>query len=203
MTKNETSGPVSRSSSTTRASRGAEGAVDHHHANRRLGLVTVLGNDHALAGGQTVGLDHDRAAELAAANRPNRVVGVGADPVSRGRHAVPVHEVLGERLACFEACGQPPGPEDGTAAGAEQIGDTTLEGDLGTYDGQIDPLLLGKREHRLRIGGVNRGGLKLPRDARITRCADDPVDAGLGGERGAERMFAGASAGHQDSHVSG
>ena len=58
---------------TSRRAGGAELPVDHRRAHRRLGLGAVVGNDDALAGGEAVGFDHDRKAELAAGDGRERL----------------------------------------------------------------------------------------------------------------------------------
>ena len=48
---------------------GAELPIEHRRADGRLGLRRVLGDDDALAGGEAVGLDDDREAEVARRTR--------------------------------------------------------------------------------------------------------------------------------------
>ena len=65
----------------------AKHAVDHRRADRRFGLVSRVGDDDTLACGQPVGLDHHGVAQLAAANRRERLVRDRRhDAISRRRH---------------------------------------------------------------------------------------------------------------------
>ena len=63
------SSPSRNSSITTRAPALAEGVAAEHVGDRGLGFGQGHRHDHALAGGEAVGLDHDRRA-LARARRP-------------------------------------------------------------------------------------------------------------------------------------
>ncbi len=63
----DTSRPRRNSSMRTRLPGGAELLLDHHLRDRLFGLLGVVADDDALAGGQAVGLDDDREAELAGA----------------------------------------------------------------------------------------------------------------------------------------
>ena len=73
-TKNDTSGPDRHSSMTTRVAGVAESALAHRGDKRRLCVGRGLGDDDALAGGESVGLEHDRHAERARRARRQRVV---------------------------------------------------------------------------------------------------------------------------------
>ena len=58
----------------------------------------VGGDDHALARGQAVELEHDRVA----LDRPHPVLDGGDRPPRRGGHARGLHDLLGERLGALE-----------------------------------------------------------------------------------------------------
>ena len=81
-------------------------AVARQHVARRLDrLLDGLGHDDALAGGEAVGLDHDRRALRLDIGRG--LVGVGEALVGGGRDVVAPAQLLGEALASLRA-GPPP-----------------------------------------------------------------------------------------------
>ena len=60
--KNEASSPCKNSSITISAPAAPDAPPLEHHVDGGFGLGERLRNDHALAGGKAVGLDHDRRA---------------------------------------------------------------------------------------------------------------------------------------------
>ena len=86
----------------------------------------VWRDDHALAGGQAVGLDHDRAA----ANRSrNALAGAGVveHAVARGRQAVAVGEGLGEGLGGLQPARRRGRAEAGDAGLGQGVGQARLD----------------------------------------------------------------------------
>ena len=92
--RNEASSPTRQSSMTTRSPAEEKGLSDHHAFQGRLGLVQGLADHHALARGQTVGLDHHGRAALGQMG-PGLAV-VVEDREIRGGHPGLVHDGLGE-----------------------------------------------------------------------------------------------------------
>ena len=84
----------------------AEGALDHRRAHRRLRGREVGGDHHALAGGEPVGFHHHGPAQSARREGAHRGVGRVAHDKRRRRHAVALHDALGERLARLELRGR-------------------------------------------------------------------------------------------------
>ena len=148
MTKNETSGPGQALFDHEPIAGRAELPFAHRVDDRALRGGAVLGDHDALARRETVGLQHDRQAELAAADRRERVVERFADAEARGRHAVPRHERLRERLARFEPRGRGGRSEQQPAVRAEAIGDAQAQRQFGTDDGEVDLLAFGERQRR-------------------------------------------------------
>jgi hypothetical protein len=95
----------------------------------------------------------------------------------------------------------PPRPEERPAAGAEEIRDAARERRLGTDDGQIDTLVLGKVEDCVRISYVDRDRSEGAGDAGIARRAHHGIDSRLAGKSPAQGVLAGAAAHDQDSHL--
>ena len=73
-TKNDTSGPVRHSSMTSRSPAAPNRRSRHRRGDGRLGGRAILGDDDALAGGETVGFQHDRKSELAGPHDAERLV---------------------------------------------------------------------------------------------------------------------------------
>ena len=81
------------------AARAAEFAVEHL-VERVLGLFIGLGDHHALARGQSIGLEHERRIE--ALERAPRLFERNAAFVTRGGNIGALAQLLGEALAAFE-----------------------------------------------------------------------------------------------------
>ena len=77
-----------------------EAAVIQHIPHCGLGFFQRLGHDHALAGRQAIGLDHDGSAVLAQVIQ--RRSSLGEFSIGGRGDAVALHEGLGKRLARFE-----------------------------------------------------------------------------------------------------
>ena len=101
-------------------------------------------DDDALAGGQTVGLDHERRADRADVGA--RRAGVGEGARGGGRDAVAAHQLLGEDLAALELGGGAAGAEDPQPVRLEEVDDAGGQRRLGADDGQVDRALAGEGE---------------------------------------------------------
>ena len=103
----------------------------------------VSHDDHALAGGQAVGLDDDRRALPA---HPVGVEGLARERrIGRGGNAVALQEFLGEGLGAFELRGGLARPEAAQAGGGEGVDDADHQRAFGADDGEADLLGLGER----------------------------------------------------------
>ena len=85
------------------------------------GLLGVLRDDDALAGGQAVGLDHDGATELAHVG--GALVLVGEGTVGGGGDTGALHDLLGELLGALHLGGLGTGAEARDAGGADRVSD--------------------------------------------------------------------------------
>ncbi len=172
--------------------RRAESALAHDGDDRRLGLRAIPGDDDALAGGEAVGLEHERPAEFAGPGDAERFVGGCARAEPGGRHAVTRHERLRERLARLEGGGGPCRSEDGAPSGGKPVGDAEAERQLGPDDGEVDALAFGEAQEGVRIGEVGREGAGEARDAGIAGSGDHLADAWVAGQAGDQGVLAGA-----------
>ena len=113
------------------AERAGEAGVDG-----RLGLRRGLGDDHALAGRQAVGLDDDgqllrRQVGLGGARVGEAAVGGGGDRELAA-------QVLGEALRAFELGGRLGGAEDLDPGGREVVGEAGHQRRLGADHDEVD-----------------------------------------------------------------
>ena len=166
-----------------------------------LGRLPILRDDDALAGGEAVGLEHDRKAELAGAHRRERLVERLARAEARRRHVVPRHERLRECLARFEPRGRGGRSEEQPAFGRESIGDAEAQRQLGTDDGEVDLLAIGERQSARRDRRDRRTPMRASRAIPgISGRGDDLADVAIGGETGDQRVLARAAAENENSH---
>ena len=112
---------------------------DHQARTQRLngglGFGAAVGDDHALAGGESVGLHGDRIVELHQ-RLDSRFRRLGAHE-ARGGNAHALHEFLGVDLAAFELRVFLRGSKDGESAGTELIDDAGDQRDFGADYGEI------------------------------------------------------------------
>src|SRR3984957_5929157 len=148
---------------------GAAKAAAQHAGGRRDRRIVRLANEHALARCEPVRLDDHRQPLRADVRRIERVGVEGC--VTRGRYAVPLEEILGERLRAFQArCGSR-WTEAGAAGGGEPNGDTGDQRALGSHDGEADVFARGECEQAVDIvgGNVDVADLGLECGARVAR----------------------------------
>ena len=97
--------------------------ADQHHVDGVVCFLEISGNHHALAGGETVGLDDDR--RTAFFNILMRGLRPGERLMRGGRDLVARHELLGEILGTLQLCGSTSGAEYFETGSGEIINDTS------------------------------------------------------------------------------
>ena len=163
-----------------------------------FGLAQRHRHDHALAGGEPVGLDHDRRALLAHVGRASFRIGESAIGArSEYRFAA---EVLGEALGAFELCRRLARAERLDAGGREIVDDAGRERRLRADHDEIDRVGLQNSITAGMVGDVERDAFGLAGDAGIARRAPQ-----LGQQRGSgdlprESVFAAAGTEQEDVH---
>ncbi|VXB50134.1 conserved hypothetical protein [Curtobacterium sp. 8I-2] len=160
--------------------------------------LAVVGDEHALAGGEPVGLDHVRCAELVdGADGFVHRAGVDRTP---GGHTGLAHDPLGERLGALELGRGLARAEHRDAAGAHRVGHAGDERGLGAHDDELDVVLDRVLGDERTVGGVEGDGLDVGRDAGVAgRCRDDVT--GMLSEQGRDdRVLAGTGTEDEDSH---
>ena len=178
--------------------RSAECAVAEHGVDGCVGLAQGHGDNDAFAGGQAVGLDHDRRAALVN-------VDVGSDRVGKGlvggrRDLVAHHEHFGKILGAFELRRSARRPENRQAAGAEGIDDAGGQWCLRPDDGERYILALHEISQRGGIRERNVGGVRHQRSATVARRDEHVLDAGRQEKLPGEGVFAAARANDEQFH---
>ena len=134
-------------------------------ASRGLGLVGA--DDHALARGQAVGLEHRRVG--GGGELLGRLGGAAQQDVRGGRHPGLAHQLLGEGLRALELGGGGARPEGGIPASARASTSAGDERRLGPDHDQVDaPLARRRRRSPRRPRRRPRPG--TPRRRRSRRC---------------------------------
>ncbi len=177
---------------------GAEAAAQHV-VDGGLGLRAGLGDDHALAGGQTIGLDHKGRREPGQRGLgPLRAV---VSLETRCRQAVAVGEGLGEGLRGLELRRGLGRPEAGDPGLGQGVGEAGLQRSLGPHHHQIRGHLLRELHQGGNVGRRDRGEFAQPRHARIARRDHQPARQGRLGDLPGQGVLAPAGADEEDVHA--
>ena len=164
-----------------------------------LGFRDACRHHHALAGRQSVGLDHDRRAlrphiGLGGRRRDEALIGAGRNPEFAA-------QVLGEALRAFEP-GRRLARAEGLDAGCRQIiDDTGAERRLRTHHHEVDRLRPAECDHGLMVGGIERRGLAFLGDAGIAGRADEPRHQRARRDFPGQRMLAATGPDEKDVHA--
>src|SRR5262249_22658885 len=127
----------------------AELARAHHPVDRLQRLLRARGDDHALARGEAVRLDDERAGGVA--NVLLGLRGVVEDSVRGGGNAVARKEALHEALRSFELRGRARRAEGTDAAGGERVDDTERQRELRADHDEVDLLARGEIDDRVDV----------------------------------------------------
>jgi len=117
---------------------GAEAPLGEHGVDGGVGLIARRRDHHALAGGQAVGLDHDRRALLGDIGLGLRRVLEAA--MARRRQSMAHHEALGKILGGLELRRGAQRAEDLEAGVAEGVDDAFGERRFRPDHGEVDVL---------------------------------------------------------------
>ena len=182
---------------------GAAKTAAEHAGGRRDRRIVRLANEHALACGESVRLDDHRQPLRADVRRIERYRIEGR--VVRGRYAVPLEEILGERLRAFQARRGSRRTEAGAAGGGEPIGDAGDQRPFGTDDGEADVFARRECEQAGDIVGrnVDVADLGLECGARVARSDQHLLNARRLRTLPSQRVFAAAATHDQNLHSCG
>ncbi|MNZ68661.1 hypothetical protein D3C78_869310 [compost metagenome] len=178
----------------------AEGVAGQHVTHGGFGFFQGHGDDHALARGQAVGLDHDRRAFFLQVGQ--RRLDFGEVLVVGGRDLVTRQEVLGEGLGAFQLGRALGRAEAVQAAAAEQVDHADDQRCFRADDGQVDVLL---REVSQLLQGAHIDGdvlaLGFNGGAGVARGNEDFLDAWVLGDFPGQGVLTAAAADDQNFHV--
>ena len=159
--------------------------------------VTPIGDDHALAGGEAVGLGHDGEA---GGVEPRRCLGHAGDHGRAGAgDAVTVAERPRVGLRPLQLGGGPRRSEGGDAGGRERVDEPRRQRRLGTHDDEPDALVHGEPHDAFDV--VHRQRCALPRTPRIAGRHHEATGARRPGYGPSDRVLAPARPDDQNVHV--
>ena len=136
-----------------------------HLGERALGLGERLGDDHALARREPIGLEHERRLETAEGGV--RFGKRGSADIAGGGDAGARAQILGETLAPLQLRRRGTGAEHREASRAQAIRETVHQRRLGTDDHEVDGVLAAERRHRGVILRIEIDQPGMLGDARI------------------------------------
>ncbi len=147
----------------------AKGVTCQHVVNGGFRFFQRHGDNHALAGGQAVGLDDDRRAFLTQVRQ--RGLDFGEVLVFRRRDVMTREEIFGEGFGAFKLRRAFRWAEDFQPCGTERIDNANYQRRFRANDGQVNLLALRKAQQRRNIGDADSHVLqrRFQRGARVTR----------------------------------
>ena len=178
------------------AASGTEFVAGEHVVDGGFGFGEGLGDDHAFAGGESVGFDNDGGAALADVGEGGLYL--GEDAGGGGGDTVFEEELFGENLGGFEAGTVGLRAVGGDTDGGEGVYETEGERDLGADDDEVDFLALDEGDEAGDVVGGYRENGDFGGDAGVAGGGDH-AGARRGGEDGFyERVLASAGADDED-----
>ncbi len=178
--------------------RAAKGPAKHIvHRCQRFGLAHR--DNHTLACGQPVGLDHNRRTlRLDIGACRFRIGKVG---ISGGWRACRITNLFGKRLGGFQLRGLSGRAEHQNAGIAQPVGHTGGQRGLGADNHEIDGVFFGKNHNRTAVQNIQRRAIRDLRDPCISRRHDQLVAFGVLHHRPGQRVFPPAASKDQNIHA--
>ena len=192
----ESSSPSRNSSSTTSVSPKRCSVKNTSTASRASRLVG--GDDHALARGQRVGLQHRRVGGAGQVAR--RLLAIAEHRVPGGGHAAVAHQLLGVALRALEPRGRGAAGRTRAMPAPRARPPARHQRRLGADHHQVDPPRAPRARARPRPPPPRRGTPR--RRARCRRCRARQARSGFCGlrsERAHERVLAAPAADDEDA----
>ena len=173
--------------------------VRHEHVvNRGLGLFGRLGDDHALAGGQSVRLHDD--GKSVARERGLRLRGVRKHLGLAGRHARGVHDLLRETLRALHARTGGNRTERGDSEREKLIDEALHQRRLGTDHDEVGIVLARPLRDGLDVFRADGDIRRNRRRSRIAGRTEQLVLLGILRQTPGDRVFTSATANNQNLH---
>jgi hypothetical protein len=191
--------PVKNSSSTTRLPACPKGVVlEAVHDGLARGLE-ALADRHALAGGETIGLDDDLVEAMPIQER-DRIRGALEGPRLGPRHVMALAELTREGLAAFDLGRLLVGAEDRESGRAHLVAEPRAQRRLRADDDEADLLLLREVDQLLMLIDVQGHTGRVLRDTAVARGDEDLVHLGRLRDLPRQGVFAPPSTDHQYVH---
>jgi hypothetical protein len=175
--------------------------LDQHHVHRGVCFVLAGGDNHALAGGKAVRLDHD--GRTAAAQIIMSRLRIGERRIRRGRNTLSRHERLREVLGAFELRGGLARTEDAQPGRAKGVHHALRQWCLRPDHRQRNRLLLRKGHQIGNRGNLDVVDAVLSRGAGIARRYIDTRDPRRLRQPPGQRVFPAAATDDEQIHVFG
>ena len=178
--------------------------LDHHFGTRRAKIaaehvvngrqcgVQIHRHDHPLAGGQTIGLDHNRCALLADICLGR--FGIGEMAIGGGGGVHGGADFLGEGLGGFQLCCGLTRPETQDTGITQPVGHTHSKRSFGSDNYKINRVLRRKYHYRIRVHNIQIGRFGDHLNARIAGGHNQSITFRVLVYRPCQRMFAPATA---------
>ncbi len=179
-----------------------KGGVDHRGVDGGFRSGLVRGHDHALAGGESIGLDDHGRAEPSAADDLDGLVGGVAGHMTGGRHVVAFHEGLGEGLAGLEPGSGGGGSEDGMAGLEAPVDESGGQRRFRPDDGQVDAVGVDEGQHLVGSGGRDGGHGHMAGEAGVAGGTQDGRDLRITLEPPGQGVFASTASKDENAHDS-
>ncbi len=176
----------------------AHRVFDQHRVDGRIGFGARLRDDHALARGETIGLDDDGCAALGhiVVSRAR----VGESAIAGGRQPVARHERLGEILGALEPRCRARRAENRESRGTKGVDDAGRERRLRSDDRERDLPALREIDKLGNLGQRDIGKRRFARRAAVARRDEHARDARALRNLPRERVLPAAAADHEDVH---
>ena len=178
----------------------AQGLRAEHVVQGLFGIAKGQCHDDALAGSESVRLDHDRRADLAHVSQSR--LERAEYCVACRRDVVAEQKGLGIRLGTFELGGDPARPETGQALGTKAVDQAEHQRRLRSDHSQIDPLGMREPQQAIDVGDrhFRIAHARLARGSGIAGRNDHLADAFALGQFPGQRMFTTASTYDEEFH---
>ena len=159
-------------------SRRAEGFFRHHDIHGGLRLLRDVADEHALAGSQPVGLDHQRAAFFA--DKGLGLCGVSESAIGGGGDVVTGAEILHEALGAFQSGSRHARTEALDSNRIQPVHQPRHQRCLGPHHHVVRIFLAGQGEEPVHVLGPHVHASSKFRHAGIAGRADQFVAEGRG-----------------------
>ena len=170
----------------------AEAPLGEEDVDRIARLDLARADDHALARGEAVGLEHGRVG--ATSEVLQCFLAAVEEHMGGGRHPRLLHQLLGEGLRSLELGGGFRRSEGRDPRLLEGIDCSRDQPGLGADHRQVDPVLLRRVDDRRGVVGHHlRQALRVGRDPGVARRAEDVGDLRRAPQRLHDRVLATAS----------